>query len=51
MESGTNRGSSAVRGCSSNRRHESRAPAMEGVGEVVVEHLGADLEQEVRSTW
>jgi hypothetical protein len=51
MESGTNRGSSRRQGLLVDRRHESRVPAMERVGEVVVEHLGADLEQEVHSTW
>jgi hypothetical protein len=51
MESGTSRGSSRRQGLLVHRRHESRVPAMERVGEVLVEHLGADLEQEVRSTW
>jgi hypothetical protein len=45
MESGTNRGSSRRQGLLVHRRHESRVPAIEGVSEVVVEHLGADLEQ------
>jgi hypothetical protein len=49
IESGTNPGSSPHQGLLVQRRHESQAPAMEGVGEVAVEHLGADLEQEVRS--
>jgi hypothetical protein len=49
IESGTNPGSSRHQGLLVQRRHESQAPAMEGVGEVAVEHLGADLEQEVRS--
>ncbi len=44
-------GGSCCQGLLVDRRHQSWVPPPEGAVEVLVDHLRANLEQEVRSAW